>query len=122
MPAKAQMQKVKEIHRDSEIRVHVVKRDDIPVTEWQRGREAFIKTRPFWVDLAAKLEEGLGPYEAIEIDLKPLMDGDKQLSVKALTNRIRYQMIKNKYDKKYSVLGPKMGDRLFIIDRTAAEA
>jgi len=106
--------------RNNEVSSHVIKKSDIPVSESHRGREAFILTRPFWKGLVQQLEDGLGPHEAIEIDLAATTDNQgKKVDAVGLATRIRYQFGKAGMNKKYSLLGPR-GNRMFVVEHQTA--
>ena len=107
----------------SETTTRVIKLTDIPASDRKRGREAFILSRPFWKDLTQQLEDGLGPHEAIEIDLAPTTDGQgKKVTSIGLATRIRYQFGKAGLNKKYSLLGPKGegGNQMFVVEHHTA--
>ncbi len=88
-----------------------------------RGRhsEAMIITMPFWQDLVNKLKNGLNPAEAIEVNLGDSFKiGDKEIPKKKLAARIRYQFVKEKFNKKFTLLVPGTGNSLFVVDNETA--
>ena len=98
--------------------IKIVSRASLPKMGRGHGTEAQILSTQMWKDLVVKLEEGLGPQEAVEIDYsKPLQNrrGDP-VPAKRFAARLRYQLQKKKYSKKYSLIVPGKSTSMYIVD------
>jgi hypothetical protein len=107
----------------NESSARVIQLVDIPASDKKRGREAFILSRPFWAQLVQQLEDGLGPHEAIEINLVATKDDqDKKVDLAGLATRVRYQFAKTGMNRKYSLLGPRgeLRNQMFIVEHQTA--
>jgi hypothetical protein len=88
-----------------------------------RGRKALVTSLPFWNQMVDRLKSGLGPQEAIEIELAPVKDeAGKTIPPQKLVTRIQYQFHKQNFSKKHSLLvrGKDSQITLYVVDHQTA--
>lgn len=102
------------------IQFHPILVKDIP-KDAGRGRLGFIASSMFWLDLTVRLDQGLAPMEAVEIELNPTknamgktVNSDQELAA------IRHEFRKSGYSKKYSLLVRGKPSHLFVVSHETA--